>query len=114
MERRLADLVTAQYDVFVNPNPRSRESVPYGVDTQSGSLDILRMRLTVPLSRVGVDQPGLPCRLIPVFAIAGERLAQHPQQAAGIDARLLRKPVQSLAAQVGEILDAIDAVVGGI
>lgn len=104
----------SQYDVYVNPNPRSRESVPFVVDIQSGFIDVLRTRLTMPLSRVGVDIPRLPKRLVPQFVVEGQRLALHAHAAAGIDARLLRDAVGSLAGHAGEIRDALDAVVGGI
>jgi toxin CcdB len=103
----------AQYDVFANPNPRSRESVPYVVDVQSSLLDSLPTRLVMPLTRVGLRSDDMPRRLVPVFVIDGERLAMHPHEAAGIDARLLRRRIESLAAHAGEIRDALDAVVGG-
>jgi len=104
----------AQYDVFANPNPRSRDSVPYVVDVQSGLLDALPTRLVMPLSRVSVRSDGIPRRLIAVFVIDGERLALHPHEAAGVDAKLLRKRVDSLAAHANEICDALDAVISGI
>ena len=104
----------AQYDVYPNPNPRSRDSVPYVVDVQSDLLDVLRTRLAVPLSRIGVERPGLPRRLIPIVVVKGERLAVHPHEAAGIEARLLRRRVVSIAEHAGEIRDALDAVVSGI
>lgn len=103
-----------QYDVYVNPNPRSRESVPFVVDVQSALLGALRTRLTMPLSRVGIHASGMPRRLAPQFVVAGERLALHPHAAAGIDARLLRDPVASLADCAGEIRDALDAVLSGV
>ena len=104
----------AQYDVYSNPNPRSRDSVPYVVDVQSGLLDTLPTRLVMPLSRVGVRSDNMPRRLVPIFVVKGERLALHPHEAAGLDARLLRRRVESLAAHVGEIRDAMDAVLSGI
>lgn len=103
-----------QYDVYVNPNPRSRESVPYIVDVQSALLGVLRTRLTMPLSRIGIDAAGMPRRLAPQFVVEGERLALHPHAAAGIDSRLLRGAVASLAEYAGEIRDALDAVVSGV
>ena len=103
-----------QYDVYVNPNPRSRDSVPYIVDVQSALLDVLRTRLTMPLSRIGVDADGMPRRLAPQFMVEGERLALHAHAAAGIDARLLRSAVASLAEYSSEIRDALDAVVSGV
>jgi toxin CcdB len=104
----------AQYDVFPNPSPRSREWVPYVVDVQSDLLSALRTRLVMPLTRVAVDIDSAPRRLAPLFIIQGERLALQPQTAAGVDSRLLRKPVASLAAQAGEIRDALDAVISGV
>ena len=104
----------AQYDVYPNPSPRSRDWVPYLVDVQSDLLSALRTRLVMPLTRVAVALPQTPRRLAPVFSIEGERLALQPLAAAGLDARLLKKPVASLAAHAGEIRDALDAVVRGV
>ncbi len=104
----------AQWAVYANPNPRSREQVPYVVDVQSDMLSALRTRLVLPLTRVAVDLPHPPRRLAPLFSIAGERLALAPQATAGIDARRLKTPVASLAAHAGEIRDALDAVVSGV
>lgn len=104
----------AQYDVYPNPSARSRDVVPYVVDVQSDLLSALRTRLVMPLTRVAVDLPHPPRRLAPQFSIEGERLALQPQTTAGLDARLLRKPVASLAAHAGEIRDALDAVISGV
>ncbi|OGB03244.1 MAG: hypothetical protein A3E25_03500 [Burkholderiales bacterium RIFCSPHIGHO2_12_FULL_69_20] len=104
----------AQYDVYPNPSARSRDVVPYVVDVQSDLLSALRTRLVMPLTRVAVDLPHPPRRLAPLFSIEGERLALQPQTTAGLDARLLRKPVASLAAHAGEIRDALDAVISGV
>jgi toxin CcdB len=104
----------AQYEVYANPNPRSREKVPYVVDVQSDLLSALRTRLVMPLTRVAVDLPYPPRRLAPQFTVGGERLALAPQATAGLDARLLKQPVASLAAHAGEIRDALDAVISGV
>lgn len=103
-----------QYDVYPNPNPRSREAVPYVVDVQSGLLDSLPTRLVMPLSRVGARPATVPRRLVPLVSIGGELLALHAHEAAGIDARLLKQSVASVADKAGEIRDALDAVVSGI
>ena len=104
----------AQFDVYPNPSPRSRDWVPYVVDVQSDLLAELRTRLVMPLTRVGADLSQAPRRLAPHFVVEGERLMLQPQASAGIDARLLRKPVASLAMHAGEIRDAMDAVISGI
>ena len=50
----------AQFDVYVNPNPESRQSVPFVVDVQSGLIDALPTRLVMPLSRIGAGQARFP------------------------------------------------------
>ena len=105
----------AQYDVYENPNARSRDAVPYVVDVQSHLLERLRTRLVMPLSRLGADMTdGLPRRLVPRVVVAGERLMLLAHQAAVIEARHLRRPVTSIATGAHEIVDALDAVVSGV
>ncbi len=105
----------AQYDVHQNPNPRSRDSVPYVIDVQSGLLARLRTRLTIPLSRLGVElEASLPRRLVVRVEMDGEPLLLLAHLAAVIETRHLGKPVSSLAGRAHEIVDAIDAVVSGV
>ena len=103
----------AQFEVFLNPNPATRDSVPYVVDIQSGLIDQLPTRLVMPLSRVGVDQERLPTSLCPTVEIDGERLSLMAHLSAAIPRRLLRKPVASIAHRGGEVRAALDAVVSG-
>lgn len=104
----------AQFDVYVNPSPVSREAVPYVVDVQSPLLDTLKTRLVMPLSRVAVQSGSVPRRLVPSFVIEGEHLNLHAQETAALQARLLKKPVASLAAHGHLIRDALDAVLSGV
>lgn len=103
-----------QFDVYANPSPGSRSSVPYVVDVQSGLIDALPTRLVMPLSRVGAKLPRLPLNLCPVIEVDGEPLTLMPHLAAPIDKRLLRRPVLSLAHRAHEIGAALDAVTSGI
>jgi toxin CcdB len=103
----------AQFDVYVNPNPDSRQAVPFVVDVQSGLIDTLPTRLVMPLSRVGAGQARLPLNLCPMLAISGEDLTLMPHLAAPVAARLLRKPVVSIASRASDISAALDAVVSG-
>lgn len=104
----------SQYDVYANPSPRSRDRVPYVVDVQSDLLSALPTRLVMPLGRAGSELSHPPRRLFPRFDIQGEVVALMPQLALGLDAKLLRRPVASLADRAGDIRDALDAVVSGI
>lgn len=104
----------AQWDVFANPSPRSRDEVPYLVVLQSDLLDALPTRLVAPLARSAVEDPGLPQRLVPRFEIDGEPLLLRIQQAGPVDRGVLRAPVASLRAQSHRIVDALDAVISGL
>lgn len=104
----------AQYDVYANPDPRSRERVPYLVDVQSAMLSELRTRFVVPLSTTAAALPHAPRRLSPTFVVQGQLLALQPHLAAGIDARQLKRPVASLADRAADIVGALDAVVSGL
>ena len=46
--------------------------------------------------------------------LKGEPLALHAHEAAGVDARLLKRPVASIGDRALDIRDALDAVVSGI
>ncbi len=104
----------AQFDVYPNPNPASRTSVPFVVDVQSGLIDALPTRLVLPLSRIGSRNTRLPVNLCPLVEIDGEPLTLMPQLAAAIDKRLLRKPVLSLTHRAHDISAALDAVISGV
>lgn len=104
----------AQYDVYPNPSPRSRDEVPYLVDVQSDLLADLRTRLVMPLAHTGATLTQAPRRLSPTFVVEGHLLAALPHLSAGIDARQLRKPIASLAAHAADLRDALDAVLSGV
>jgi toxin CcdB len=104
----------AQYDVYVNPNPASRETVPYLVDVQSRFLDHFSTRLVMPLLRFEASDVGVPRHLMPRLRVGDESLVLYAHQAAAVHSRLLKKPVATLAPHAAEILGALDAVVSGI
>lgn len=104
----------AQYDVYPNPQPASRQFVPYVVDVQSGLIDRLATRLVMPLSRVGVQQARMPVNLCPLVEIAGETLSVMPHLAAPVPAQSLKGCVASLSGRAGELASALDAVLSGV
>jgi toxin CcdB len=93
----------AQFDVYPNPNPASRDRVPFVVNVQSDLLEQLPSRLVMPLSRVGLGK-GAPRRLARTFEVKGEILALLAHLAAPVDA----------AAERHEFADAMDAVLSGV
>ena len=103
----------AQFDIYINPLAASRDLVPFVVDVQSTLIDQLPTRLVLPISRVGASKSKLPTNLCPTVEIGGEKLSLMPHLAAPFSAKLLRKPVASLAHRGGEIAAALDAVLSG-
>ncbi len=103
----------AQFDIYLNPQPATRDSVPFVMDVQSGLLEQLPTRLVMPLSRVGADAPRLPTDLCPVVEWQGETLTLMPHLAAPVAAKALKKPAGTLAHRASEVAAAMDAVLSG-
>jgi toxin CcdB len=114
VEQRLAGVVMAQYDVYANPNPASRDAVPYVVDVQNRLLSQFTTRLVVPLRPAGAELAGAPRRLLPRLQVLSTTYVLYPHQAAPVESRLLKKPVASVAAQAADVLGALDAVISGV
>ena len=101
----------AQFDIYENPPLVARRTVPYVVDVQRGLLEHLSTRLVVPVFGVGARQA--PVNLCPTVEMDGETLSLMPHLAAPLSARLLKKPVASLASRAGEVAAALDPVLSG-
>ena len=103
----------AQYDVFANPSRSAADGIPYVVVIQSDVLDALATRLTMPLA-VPDAAVKAPTSLCPVITVKGQRLHALAHYAAPLPAKLLRRPIENVAAQSGVLVSAIDAVLSGI
>lgn len=103
----------AQYDVFANPSASAQDGMPYVVVMQSGLLDALATRLTVPLATLQFSGK-VPRVLCPLIVVNGQRLHALAHYAAPLPARLLRRPVDNVAAQAAALVGAIDAVLSGV
>ena len=104
----------AQYDVYANPSPQGRNGFPFLVVLQSDQLDRLPTRLVMPLQRLASAPVGLPHRLVATVQVQGEALYLAAHQCAALPARILKKPVASLARQAAAVLDALDAITSGV
>jgi toxin CcdB len=103
----------AQYDVFTNPSSSAADDVPYVVVIQSDLLDALATRLTMPLAVLDVANK-VPTALCPVIMVKGKRLHALAHYAAPLPAKVLRRPVDNVAAQASALVSAMDAVLSGI
>ena len=102
----------AQYDVHANPSSSAAAGIPYVVVIQSDLLDALSTRLTVPLA-VPEGASKVPHALCPVITVKGKRLHALAHFAAPLPAKVLRRPVDNVAAQSHVLVSAIDAVLSG-
>jgi toxin CcdB len=103
-----------QFDVYPNPNPRTREAFPYIVDIQSQLISELSTRIVIPLgrrSRFGADSMK---GLTPAVEYAGEQLLLLTPQIASVPAKLLQDPIGSLEHFRADIIAALDFAVSGV
>lgn len=103
----------AQFDVYLNPNPRTRKSVPYLLDVQNNLLDVLSTRVVVPLKPVSKNVT--PARhLNPSFEIKGKKFYMSTAELVGVPRSVIGNQVCSLAHKRFDIVNAIDFLVTGI
>lgn len=103
----------AQYDVFANPSGSAAAGIPYVVVIQSDLLDALPTRLTMPLADLHAATK-VPTALCPVIVVNGQRLHALAHYAAPLPAKLLRRPLDNVAAQASALVSAMDAVLSGV
>ncbi len=102
----------AQLDVYENPNPATREEIPYLLDVQTCLLESLASRVVVPL--VNTSAMGKAAQhLNPVFTIGQTEVVMSTAELAGIPTRLLGQKVGSLADRRNEIIAALDFLFSG-
>ncbi|MDP2821265.1 MAG: CcdB family protein [Sulfuritalea sp.] len=103
----------AQFDVYPNPNPASRERVPFLVALPSDLLGTFDATVVAPL-RLKAARDVIPVlRLNPTVRIGGKDYFLRPQELAAIATRSLKKPVTNISPQRDEILAALDFLFTG-
>lgn len=103
----------AQFDVYLNPNSSTRQTIPYLLDVQADLLDMLATRVVVPLVRA--ETMGLSAsKLNPKFTINNNVVVMSSAELAGVTHRSLGEKVISLKAQRDEIIAALDLLFTGI
>ena len=103
----------AQFDVYLNTNPRTYITVPYLLDVQSDLLETLTTRVVVPLMNIGYfGQPAK--RLNPVFEIEQLEVVMSTTELAGVRANILGRKATSLSDQRDSIIAALDLLLTGI
>jgi toxin CcdB len=102
----------AQFDVYENEDPDSREVIPFLLDLQHDLHSNLSTRTVVPLVRV-FSATEVPRHLCPKFRIDDKDVFMSTPEMAGYPAADLRTRVMSLSGRRTEILAAVDFLLTG-
>ena len=97
----------AQFDVYENQEPESKESIPFLLDVQHELHGNLSTRTVVPLVSISSSDEAID-KLCPRFKISGKDVLMSTPEIAGYPAQELCKKVTSLKSHRSEILNAID------
>jgi toxin CcdB len=101
----------ARFDVYGNPDPAERKSVPYFLDLQNEFLEGLETRVVVPL-RTPEGFRGRLRNLNPDLQVEGKTVTMDTATIAAIPMGELRRPVTNIADQRLLIEDALDTLFG--
>jgi toxin CcdB len=98
-----------RFDVYRNPELRTRAHFPYFVIVQSDLIDDFDTRVVVPLMR----KRAAATRLNPIIEFDGEPLVLKTQQLASVPTRLLTMQCGNVAQAHSAIFRAIDFLFSG-
>jgi len=102
----------AQFDVYENQNPETKESIPFLLDLQADLLDDLTTRVVVPL--ITVAAMGKPAKYLnPQFKIKRTTVIMSTAELAGVNQQVLGDKVCSLTEHRTEIISALDFLFTG-
>jgi toxin CcdB len=102
----------AQFDVYENQNPETKESIPYLLDLQADLLDNLTTRVVVPLINVA-SMVKAAKHLNPQFQIKRTTVIMSTAELAGVNLHVLGSKVCSLKEHRNEIIAALDFLFTG-
>src|SRR5690554_5503399 len=104
----------AQFDVYLNPSKNTHGTYPYLVDIQNPVISEIATRIVVPLGRLqNFKNQGMKGLTLEI-TYEGETLLLLIPQIASIPAKILTKPIGSLAHLRDEIVAALDFAITGI
>lgn len=86
--------------------------IPYVVVIQRDLRDATATRLTLPLAVADTAVP-VPTALCPAITVKGQRLHVLAHYAAALPTKLLRRPVDNVAAQASALVAAVGSVLSG-
>lgn len=102
----------AQFDVYLNSNPETKQTIPYLLDVQADLLDNLSTRVIVPLITVAAMGKAAN-HLNPQFNIQCTSVVMSTAELAGVHLHVLGEKVCSLKEQRNQIIAALDFLFTG-
>lgn len=102
----------AQFDVYENRNPDSKQAIPYLLDVQADLLSHLGTRVVVPLVSATILDQAIN-HLNPQFVIDKKQVVMSTAEMAGISMHILGEKVISLKDRRDEIITALDFLIMG-
>ncbi len=102
----------AQFDLYINPNPGTNQSIPFLLDVQTDFLSNLATRVVVPLYTATAFGKAAT-QLNPNFSVQQETVVLSTSELAGVAISSLGDKVGSLKEHRQEIIAALDFLFTG-
>jgi len=103
-----------QFDIYANPNKKSRSAYPFIIDIQSNLIDELTTRIVAPLALYKKFKDEELKKLTPRVSYKEQELIILIPQITSMPANLLKEPVGTLVHLRDEIVAALDFAITGI
>jgi len=104
----------AQFDIYENPNKKSRTAYPFIIDMQNNIVDDLASRIVAPLALYSKFKEQEIKKLTPRVSYKGQEFLILIPQITSMPAKLLKEPIGSLSHLRDEIIGALDFAIIGI
>jgi toxin CcdB len=103
----------SQFAVYRNPNPATRNAIPFLLDVQSDLLEVLDTRVVIPLYPASALGAGVISTLMPSVDVNDETCIAVTPELAGIPRKALGDEVGDLSHRRYDIIAALDLLLTG-
>ena len=103
-----------QFDIYVNPNKKSRIAYPFIINMQNNLIDDLSTRIVAPLALYSKFKDQELKKLTPRVSYKEQELLILIPQITSMPAKLLKEPIGSLFHLRDEIIGALDFAIIGV
>jgi toxin CcdB len=104
----------AQFVVYRNPNPATRQATPLLLEVQHDLLSTLATTVVIPLRPVSAMKGAILRTLTPVVEVEGREYVLVTPELAGVPRKALGAPVTNMEAQRSAVMAALDLLISGI